>query len=109
MANHYTRDEELLARFSKAMGHPSRIAIMRFLAVQRNCFTGEIQNFIPIAKAKVAQHLAELKESELIQGDIESENKCYCINKSNWDLARHLFEQFLGGYRPHENANCNSN
>ena len=30
----YTQQEEQLARFAKAMGHPARIAILRFLASQ---------------------------------------------------------------------------
>ena len=34
----YTEEQEKLARFAKAMGHPARIAILQFLASQECCF-----------------------------------------------------------------------
>lgn len=34
----YTEEQEKLARFAKAMGHPARIAILQFLASQESCF-----------------------------------------------------------------------
>lgn len=68
----YTEHEEQIARFAKAMGHPARMAILRFLASQQSCFFGEIHEVLPIAKATVSQHLKELKEAGLIQGEIEA-------------------------------------
>lgn len=47
----YTEQEEQLARFAKAMGHPARMAILRFLAGQESCFFGDIHEVLPIAKA----------------------------------------------------------
>ena len=38
----YTEEQEKLARFAKAMGHPARIAILQFLASQESCFFGDI-------------------------------------------------------------------
>lgn len=66
-----TPDQERLARFAKAMGHPTRIAILHFLAERNECFFGDIHEVLPIAKATVSQHLSELKEAGLIQGTIE--------------------------------------
>lgn len=63
----YTEQEEQLARFAKAMGHPARMAILRFLAGQDSCFFGDIHEVLPIAKATVSQHLKELKAAGLIQ------------------------------------------
>ena len=64
----YTEEQEKLARFAKAMGHPARIAILQFLASQECRFFGDIHEELPIAKATVSQHLKELKEAGLIQG-----------------------------------------
>lgn len=64
----YTLEQEQIARFAKAMGHPARMAILEFLAKQDCCFFGDIHEELPIAKATVSQHLKELKESGLIQG-----------------------------------------
>ena len=92
----YTVEQEQIARFAKAMGHPARMAILAFLANQESCFFGDIHEVLPIAKATVSQHLKELKEAGLIQGEIETPKVRYCINRENWELARKLFTTFLG-------------
>ena len=68
----YTVTQEQLARFAKALGHPARIAIMHFLAKQKTCYFGDIHEELPIAKATVSQHLKELKDAGLIQGEVET-------------------------------------
>ena len=92
----YTEEQEKLARFAKAMGHPARIAILQFVAYQECCFFGDIHEELPIAKATVSQHLKELKEAGLIQGEIETPKVKYCINKENWETAKKMFADFLG-------------
>ena len=72
------------------------VAILQFLASQECCFFGDIHEELPIAKATVSQHLKELKEAGLIQGEIEAPKVRYCINKENWKLAKKMFADFLG-------------
>ena len=97
MANkNYSIRQEQLARFAKAMGHPARIAILQFLARQETCYFGDIHEELPIAKATVSQHLKELKEAGLIQGEVEPPKVKYCINRDNWQLAKELFGGFFG-------------
>ena len=91
----YLPDQERLARFAKAMGHPARIAILQFLAQQDTCYFGDIHEELPIAKATVSQHLKELKEAGLIQGEVEPPKVKYCIHRENWQLARRLFADFF--------------
>lgn len=91
----YTIRQEQLARFAKAMGHPARIAILQFLAKQETCYFGDIHEELPIAKATVSQHLKELKEAGLIQGEIETPKVKYCINRDNWQYAKSLFGDFF--------------
>lgn len=88
--------QEQLARFAKALGHPTRVAIMSFLAQQTSCYFGDIHEELPIAKATVSQHLKELKEAGLIQGEVETPKVKYCINRENWEKARSLFGEFFG-------------
>ena len=92
----YTATQEQLARFAKALGHPARIAIMHFLAKQETCYFGDIHEELPIAKATVSQHLKELKDAGLIQGEVEPPKVKYCINQENWKLASRLFADFFG-------------
>ena len=97
MANKdYSIRQEQVARFAKAMGHPARIAILQFLAKQSTCYFGDIHEELPIAKATVSQHLKELKDAGLIQGEVETPKVKYCINRENWRLAQSLFEEFFG-------------
>ena len=92
----YTLNQEQIARFAKAMGHPARMAILQFLAKQTTCYFGDIHEELPIAKATVSQHLKELKDAGLIQGEIETPKVKYCINRENWQLAQQLFNDFFG-------------
>ncbi len=96
MANKdYSNRQEQLARFAKAMGHPARIAILEFLAKQSTCYFGDIHEELPIAKATVSQHLKELKEAGLIQGEVETPKVKYCINRENWQVAKGLMADFF--------------
>ena len=103
----YTNEQEQLARFAKAMGHPTRIAILHFLAKRDTCYFGDIHVELPIAKATVSQHLSELKEAGLIQGTIEPPKVKYCINPENWRLARLLFSEFLSPRKAEGKGCCN--
>ena len=91
----YCVKTETLARFAKALGHPARIAIMKFLAKQETCYFGDIHEELPIAQATVSQHLKELKDAGLIQGEIETPKVKYCIVRENWEYARELFAEFF--------------
>ena len=93
----YSIDNEELARFAKALGHPARITILQFLDSLGSCYFGEIHNELPIAKATVSQHLKELKDAGLIQGEIETPKVKYCINTENWEKAQAYFDTFFIG------------
>lgn len=101
-----SKDQEQLARFAKAMGHPTRIAILNFLAMRSECFFGDIHDVLPIAKATVSQHLSELKDAGLIQGTIEPPKVKYCINPENWLLAKKLFSKMFDDCCPVKKGSC---
>jgi len=105
MNDNYSADNEQLARFAKAMGHPVRITILQFLASMDSCYFGDIHNELPIAKATVSQHLKELKDAGLIQGEIETPKVKYCINKDNWEKAQNFFNTFFDN-KKEKNSCC---
>lgn len=86
-----TAEQEQLARFAKALGHPIRIAILQMLANQSCCYHGDMSEILPIAKSTLSQHLNELKDAGLIQGTITLLTIKYCINQENWQKAKSLF------------------
>ncbi len=91
----YSQNTNDLAVFSKALGHPTRIEILKYLENQSCCFTGDLVGVFPIAQSTVSQHLKELKNAGLIQGELKPPKIRYCINRDNWDRARLLFNEFL--------------
>jgi len=90
-----TNDQKKLARYAKAMGHPIRMYVLELLSKQSCCYSGDLTEDLPIAKSTLSQHLKELKNAGLIQGEIESPRIKYCINKENWKEAQILYKRFL--------------
>jgi DNA-binding transcriptional ArsR family regulator len=87
-----TEEQKLAARYAKAMGHPIRMYILELLTKQACCYSGDLSEILPIAKSTLSQHLKELKDAGLIQGEIEAPKIKYCINRENWGKARQLFK-----------------
>ena len=72
---------EKLAKLAWAIAHPMRVRIVRMLMEHTSCVCGEIVDALPIAQSTVSQHLKILKESGLVQGEVEGPKVCYCINR----------------------------
>ena len=90
-----TEQQKKVARYAKAMGHPVRMYVLELLSKQSCCYSGDLSENLPIAKSTLSQHLKELKEAGLIQGEIEAPKIKYCINKENWKEAQSLFKKLL--------------
>jgi ArsR family transcriptional regulator, arsenate/arsenite/antimonite-responsive transcriptional repressor len=91
----YTDNQELIAKFGNALANPIRVCILQMLAKQTCCYHGTMVEELPIANSTLSQHLKVLKESGLIQGEINPPKTKYCINKENWNLAKGLFIGFF--------------
>ena len=68
-----------LAVLAKALGHPARVQIVRFLLSRETCMCGDIVEHLPLAQSTVSQHLKMLKTSGLIRGTIDGPRVCYCV------------------------------
>jgi len=90
-----TEEQKTIARFAKAMGHPIRMYVLELLSRQTCCYSGDLTEVLPIAKSTLSQHLKELKDAGLIQGEIEAPKIKYCLNQENWKLAQKLFARFF--------------
>lgn len=93
--NVITDKQKRIARYAKAMGHPIRMYILDVLSKQSCCYSGDLTEELPIAKSTLSQHLKELKEAGLIQGEIEAPKIKYCVNKEHWAEAQQLFKLFF--------------
>jgi len=96
MSEEFFKEEQVkLARYAKALGHPVRVYVMGLLSKQSCCYSGDLSEDLPIAKSTLSQHLKELKEAGLIQGEIEAPKIKYCVNQKNWNEANMLFKAFF--------------
>jgi ArsR family transcriptional regulator len=82
-----------LAKLAWAIAHPARIQIVRLLIGREVCMCGEIVSCLPLAQSTVSQHLKILKDSGLIQGEVDGPKVCYCIN----DIQLKKLKQLVNG------------
>jgi ArsR family transcriptional regulator, arsenate/arsenite/antimonite-responsive transcriptional repressor len=94
---HFTDDQEKLARYGKALSNPVRVFILDYLSNNLNkcCYSGDMAENVPIARSTLSEHLKELKNAGLIQGEINSPYIKYCINPENWKEAKFLIDKFF--------------
>jgi predicted transcriptional regulator len=91
----YSGEEEVIASIAKAISHPVRVKILRLLASQACCFTGELTELIPMAQSTISQHLKALLNAGLIKGEINPPKVKYCIDRENWLKASALLGKFF--------------
>ena len=70
-------DDAQFARLAAALGHPARVAIVRFLHERGACICGEIVGVLPLAQSTVSQHLKVLREAGWIVGETDGPRVCY--------------------------------
>jgi ArsR family transcriptional regulator len=92
----FSEELRMIAEFSKSISHPARIAILQTIAEKKECICGEIVDVLPLAQSTVSQHLKDLKEIGLIQGEVEGNKSCYCIN---WKKLEELNQSFSLFYK----------
>jgi len=91
----YSDDTETLARYAKALGHPIRLIILKYLSNQSCCYTGDLVEVLPLAQSTISQHLKELKEAGLIEGEVNPPKIRYCINQHQWENAKKMFSSLF--------------
>jgi ArsR family transcriptional regulator len=82
-----------LAKLTWALAHPARVRIVRLLLNRKSCVCGEIVEEMPLAQSTVSQHLKILKETGLVQGEIDRPRVCYCINKDALEKLKKLISE----------------
>ena len=86
------KDDDALAAYAKALGHPIRVQIMRQLQQLGTCQTGLLVDSLPVAQSTVSEHLRILREAGLVSGEVDGPRRCYCINTSGLAEAKRLLE-----------------
>lgn len=78
-----------VAKLCKALGHPARVAIVRYLKARRGAPTcGEIVTQLPLAQSTVSQHLRVLQEAGFVTAQDEPPRVRYRLELPAFDEFR---------------------
>lgn len=101
-ADKFDKSLQDLAKLSRVISHPARLAILQYLAGTKSCISGDISDFIPLSRTTVSQHLRELREAGLIKGDIDGLKINYCLDKKGIKRFNKMYRRFFSLLREAE-------
>jgi ArsR family transcriptional regulator, arsenate/arsenite/antimonite-responsive transcriptional repressor len=105
-ANAFETRQQEVAKIAKILSHPARVAILEHLAKTKSCISGDIAQELPLSRTTVSQHLQELKNANLIKGEIDGLTVCYCINAEAFANAKKLLEDFFEAISSSYKCDC---
>lgn len=91
----YNELERQVAHFSRAIGHPARVAILMAIVKNGNLIEGEVVNVPQLSSTTVIQHLRELKRAGIIQGRIFGVKSKYSIDLDEMKRLAGFMELFM--------------
>lgn len=81
-----------LAAFAKALGHPTRMRIVRMLAQREARMCSHIVDELPLAQSTVSEHLRILRNAGLIRANDRGPRVSYCIEPAALARLKSLVE-----------------
>ena len=102
----FTTELRECSELFKALAHPARLAILKYLAETKTCITGDIADELPLSRTTVNQHLRELKDAGLITGTTEGAKTCYCLNLEKIKELKEMSETFINEINIPINFDC---
>lgn len=102
----FTQEQNDIAQLLKALAHPARIAIVEYLLSVDSCICNDIVAEVNLAQPTVSQHLKELKNAGIIQGEIEGKSICYCINPESFKKMEHFIDQVFNKIHQQNVSRC---
>lgn len=101
----FSEQQNQTALLFKALGHPGRLAIVEYLLDIKSCICGDLVDALPLSQATISQHLKALKDVGIIQGTIEGNSVCYCLNPKTIDFLEAYVVQLAHELRA-SNSKC---
>ena len=95
----YNDLEKDLAHFTRALGHPARIAVLIEIAKKGFIVRGENIEVPQLSNATVLQHLRELKRAGLLQGRIFGAKAEYKVDLENLRKFDEQFHTFMEHFK----------
>ena len=101
-------DLQMASIYFKALSHPARLAILRYLGKMKFCMSGDISNELPLSRTTVSQHLKELRDIGLIRGEIDGVKTNYCLDKQKMAVLKSVLGNLLSEIELSDRFSCES-
>ena len=75
-----TLADEELAGLTRALGHPIRVAIVRYLLEQGESVCTDLSQVVPLAHSTTMQHIKVLRGAGILSAGRCGRNVLYCVN-----------------------------
>jgi Predicted transcriptional regulators len=85
---------EQYVKIFKALGEPTRLKILRLLAV-RPMYVCELEAVLQMSQPRISQHLRVLKEASVLKESKEAQKIFYMIKRDIVDGVLNEFQDFL--------------
>jgi predicted transcriptional regulator len=102
----FSSEQNEIAGFAKAIASPARVAILQHLIKANSCINSDLVTEIGLAQSTISQHLKELKNVGLIQGNIEGTSVNYCISANNLSRLSEIFNNTFAKVVNSEEIDC---
>ena len=70
---------ELIAELCKAIAHPARVKLLKYLEDYGQCYFGKLTDILDLAPSTISQHVTILKNAGLIESSADEQRMCYCV------------------------------
>ncbi|MDC7994793.1 ArsR/SmtB family transcription factor [Altibacter sp. HG106] len=91
----HNEQQQLIAEIAKVLAHPARVAILEYIANQKNCICGDIVDEIGLSQPTISQHLQVIRKAGLLKGTFEGKRLCYCLNRERFEEFQELLNAFF--------------
>lgn len=102
----FEKDLQERASFFRALSHPARLQIIKYLAETRICLSGDISGLFPLNRTTLNQHIRELKNAGIIEGHEQDGKIYYCLNPETMSRMKDTISGFLGEIELPEDFCC---
>ena len=89
----YSNQTLQLAQIAKALGHPARITIIKYLVENRKATNDTFQGITTLAKSTISKHVKELIHADLVYSDYKDFEGNYYLKQEASLLIEMLVQE----------------
>ncbi len=87
-------DAEAIATVARALAHPARVRIVKYVLSVPGCIGGDIVDQVGLSQSTISEHLRILKQAGVLVGEFARPRVCYTINPEALEPLKELAASF---------------